>query len=90
MHSLADIFRKFEAEGTVFGCINKDDFRGIKHVVPPPQIVEKFEKATCPLDASIENNFVQVKSLVAIRDTLLPQLLSGKIRINEPVKLIAG
>lgn len=88
MRSISGTFENFEAEGTVFGCINKDDFRRIKHVIPPPRLVREFETMAFPLDQSVENNTLQSASLAAIRDALLPKLLSGEICVKDFEKIV--
>ena len=83
MRSLVDIFGNFEAEGTIFGCINKDDFYRIEFKAPPPQLVLYFEKAAFPIDQTIENHIIQSRTLAALRDALLPKLISGELRIKD-------
>jgi type I restriction enzyme S subunit len=83
MHSLRDTFADFEAEGTVFGCINKDDFQGIKCITPPAELVKKYEQTAFPLDEAIRNNDLSSHTLAATRDALLPKLLVGEIRVKD-------
>jgi type I restriction enzyme S subunit len=71
MHSLSDLFLEFEVGGTVFGCINKNDFQGIKHIVPQKRLIEEFEERISPIDKKIENNTIQSRTLTALRDALL-------------------
>jgi type I restriction enzyme, S subunit len=47
--------------------------------VPPPQIAERFDELTEPLMTKIKANADQSRSLAALRDTLLPKLLSGAL-----------
>ena len=56
MQSLEENFKQFEAEGTVFGSINKNDFENLKIEIPPSSIVKKFEDICYPIDQMIENN----------------------------------
>jgi len=81
-------FARYEAEGTVFGSINKKDFNFLSCTVPPPELVLKCEALLYSLDQRIENQEQESNTLASIRDTLLPKLLSGKIRIKEPEKLV--
>ena len=81
MKALHRGFSLFESEGTVFGCINKQGFSSLKIVIPPDELVAKFESLVAPMDQGIENNINQNKSLTDIRDMLLPKLLSGEIRV---------
>jgi type I restriction enzyme S subunit len=84
MRSLEPDFARFEADGTVFGSINKADFHAIKRAAPPSEVVEAFEKLLFPIDQRIENNENESRTLAALRDALLPKLLSGELRL--PVK----
>jgi len=81
IRSLTDVFSDFEAEGTVFGCINKEDFHRIKVVVPPKQLVLEFEKTAFPADQTIECQVLESQTLATTRDALLPKLISGEMDI---------
>jgi type I restriction enzyme S subunit len=86
MKSLRDKFEEFEAEGTVFGSISKDGFASLCCVAPSTAVVEKFEKLVFPLDQAIENIENQSETLGTVRDTLLPKLISGEIRVKDVEK----
>jgi len=79
MLKLKDYFNVFESEGTVFGSISKKDFKGLEVVIPPHEFVQAYEDHTGVLDKKIENNSEQINTLIIIRDTLLPKLMSGEI-----------
>ena len=83
MRFLREDFSRYEAEGTVFGSINKTDFQTLSQLRPCNKIIEAFESFIYPLDQSIENNENQSRTLTQIRDTLLPKLLSGEIRVDD-------
>jgi type I restriction enzyme S subunit len=50
--------------------------------VPPETAARRFGELVKPLMKTIRSNDNQSRTLAAIRDTLLPKLLSGEIRIN--------
>ena len=83
MQFLREDFALYEAEGTVFGAINKTGFQTLSQLRPSDGIIEAFEHLVYPLDQSIENNENQSRTLSQIRDALLPKLLSGEIRTKE-------
>ncbi len=83
MHMLKEDFDRFEAEGTVFGSINKADFQTLKVKIPPPERVVEFEEICYPIDQQIENNEKQSRTLAALRDALLPRLMSGEVRVKD-------
>jgi type I restriction enzyme S subunit len=82
MRGLRQVFDKFEGEGTVFGSISKNDFHAIERPVPPSELIEAFERLANPFDGRIAANIVESESLAALRDTLLPKLISGELRVT--------
>lgn len=82
MKSLEEDFKRFEAEGTVFGSINKTDFQNLEILIPTSEQVEKFEEFCYPIDQMIENNEKQSRTLAALRDALLPRLMRGEVRVR--------
>ena len=82
MSNLYPDFAQFEAEGTVFGSINKDSFEKLRFVIPPDEIVAAYERQAGPLDEQIRNLEEQSRTLATLRDTLLPKLLSGELSSN--------
>jgi type I restriction enzyme S subunit len=89
MGSLEEVFARFEAEGTVFGSIGKKDFHAIRCTIPAREAVQVFDRIASPLDDRIENAERESRTLAAIRDTLLPKLLSGELRVGDAER-IAG
>lgn len=83
MHFLQEDFFKFEAEGTVFGSINKIDFQNLKVVIPSAEVIRAYENICFPLDQQIENNEQQSRTLAALRNALLPRLMNGEIRVKD-------
>jgi type I restriction enzyme S subunit len=83
VRSLKSVFESFEAEGTVFGAITKDAFLSIKCVVPPTELVQRFEQLCRPIDEKIERAERESRTLAALRDALLPKLISGELRVKD-------
>jgi len=82
MMSLMNEIKQFNNSGTVFGSINKTDFQEMNIVIPPTELVIKFQKEVKPLDDKVIQNTFQIKTLENMRDTLLPKLMSGEVRIS--------
>ncbi|MFW2566127.1 restriction endonuclease subunit S [Aliarcobacter butzleri] len=82
MHSLMEEIKQFNETGTVFGSIGKSDFEAIEIAKPPFEYVAKFQNEVKSIDDKIILNCEQIKSLENLRDTLLPKLLSGEVRVN--------
>ena len=85
MKNLETHFKNFDTEGTIFGSINKKDFEALPVVVPSEGVLFAFDEISKALDGSIEINEQKIRALVEIRDTLLPRLISGQLRL--PVKI---
>lgn len=82
MASLYPDFARYEAEGTVFGSINKQNFENLRFVSPTPSVIGKYEQHAASFDGQIRVLEQQSRALTALRDTLLPKLLSGELRVE--------
>jgi len=74
--------RKFNDEGTVFGSIGKTDFQQMEIVLPPEDLISKFENESKPLNDKVIENCDQIKLLETMRYILLPKLMSGDVRVE--------
>lgn len=72
----------FNGEGTVFGSINRDSLNSMPIIVPDKEAMDRFEEIVAPMDAMIRNNYEEICRLQAIRDSLLPQLMSGEVDVS--------
>lgn len=79
--ALGPQLQRFNGEGSVFGAINRKDLQALRFVEPPAALVAKFEELTGPMNQQIRTLHVQSLSLVSLRDSLLPRLISGEIEI---------
>ena len=75
--------QQYEHTGTVFGAINKKQFKALKTVEPKLAAVELFETFVLPLDERIRLNVSESRTLSGLRDTLLPKLISGELRVPD-------
>jgi type I restriction enzyme S subunit len=73
----------FNGEGTVFGSINKDSLNDMKIIIPIDKSIQDFETVCVSIDKQIFNNEMESRTLAAIRDALLPKLMSGDIDVGE-------
>ncbi|MCO5382142.1 MAG: restriction endonuclease subunit S [Methanosarcina barkeri] len=84
-YSLMDLrrnFNNFDSEGIVFGSINQKDLKALKVLRPSSSIVEVFTHVVGVIDQQILNFDIQNRTLSQLRDSLLPKLMSGKIRVG--------
>jgi len=73
---------KSRVHGAVFDTITQSTFKNIMVALPDNEVVTKYEERVTPILERILNNVFQVQSLSKTRDTLLPKLMSGQVRIN--------
>lgn len=78
----SDLWDRFNSEGTVFGCLNKAEFQKVDLVIPSDAVLKQFDSVIKPIEAMIQKNETENRLLVGIRDSLMPKLMSGKIRIT--------
>ncbi len=72
-------------QGTIFNSLNVKGIRRILILVPSTDILDKFETICRHLRERVERNNFENSSLKDIRDSLLPKLMSGKIRVGVEV-----
>jgi len=71
------------ATGTTFAEISKQNFRPIRVVLPTKNLMQAFTSKVEPLYDQIAANLRQSQTLASLRDTLLPKLLSGELRVEN-------
>ena len=72
--------------GTKMPRTNWSDMKAYKIVLPPKNIAEHFNKIVQGMVEAIQSNIIQSHTHISIRDTLLPKLLSGELRVKEADK----
>ncbi|MBW4934463.1 restriction endonuclease subunit S [Marinobacter sp. F4206] len=74
---------KGRASGTTFAEISKKNFKVIPIAVPPHELINAYTKLAKSVYENIEILVRKTGSLADLRDTLLPQLLSGARLIDQ-------
>ena len=88
VRALREHFERFEADGTVFGAIGRADFERLPFVSPSAALIAAFEESAGPLDTKVELSARESDTLAALRDALLPKLVSGELRIRDVERII--
>lgn len=70
------------ASGTTFPEINKGNFRPLPVVLPPPNVVAAFREIADPLFDLLVACVTETSALAALRDYLLPRLISRSVRVE--------
>jgi type I restriction enzyme S subunit len=76
------------SNGAKMPRIGWNDLANYPVALPSESIVEAFDGIVRPLISRIHANIDASRSLVSLRDTLLPRLISGKLRLPEAESLI--
>ena len=62
---------------------NKTDFKNTSVLIPPKDILTRFHETVAPMFETISQRQTETSRLVDLRDTLLSQLMSGKIDVSN-------
>jgi type I restriction enzyme S subunit len=90
LRAAESIWEPFQQEGTVFGAINKSDLAKAKVPWPEAGQLPQLEATLAVIDDKIRSQSVEIIRLEELRDTLLPELLSGRICVPETCKPVDG
>jgi type I restriction enzyme, S subunit len=63
--------------------ISKANFRPIRVVTPLCEVFEAFECEAKPLYKMMVSKERESRTLISLRDTLLPKLISGELRVQR-------
>jgi type I restriction enzyme S subunit len=79
---------KSRSNGSTFMEISKKAFRPIPALVPPVELLNNFLDVANPIFARLAENEKQAQTLATLRDTLLPRLISGQLRLPDAEALL--
>jgi type I restriction enzyme, S subunit len=89
-HALSAISKLVNsAHGSVFDTITTNTFRSTNVLLPHFETVDAFENQVQPYFEKLLSNLKATAALSNLRDTLLPKLLSGQLRITDVEKQLA-
>ena len=80
-HSVEEL--QAAAYGSVFYTITTNTFKEHKITVPTAAEIQSFEESIRPYFEKMLSNCTQIRSLTRLRDTLLPKLMSGEVRVEN-------
>lgn len=76
-------YENLGSTSSIATAVNSKTIKGMKLIVPPTDIIESFSNNTRPLFEQIRSLQQESRRLAELRDTLLPKLMSGEIKVNE-------
>ncbi len=74
---------KQRTHGSVFDTITRNTLAGVLTVYPKKRAISAFEILLAPVMERIRENLKQAQTLATLRNTLLPRLISGQLRLPE-------
>lgn len=78
------------AHGSVFDTITQETLAGVSLASPPTALINAFESRVEPAMERIRANLLCSRTLATLRDTLLPKLISGQLRIEDDAYFLEG
>lgn len=76
------------ANGSTFQEISKSNFRPLRVVVPSDPVLTSFTRLAVSLYRQLAENERESRSLAQLRDTLLPKLISGEVRVPDAEQIL--
>jgi type I restriction enzyme S subunit len=83
MRNMTDDLLARASGGTATDNLNTGDFSRIEISKPPENDIQKFDDLVRARFDKIYANQIQIRTLSRLRDTLLPKLISGEVRVKE-------
>ena len=87
VESLYMLFKQTPVKAIVTGAvqpkISQANLRSIQVVIPPEKLLMEYNYRVEPLFTLLRSNEEENKSLAALRDSLLPKLMSGEIDVSS-------
>ncbi|MFF1735704.1 restriction endonuclease subunit S [Streptomyces sp. NPDC058247] len=74
--------------GSTFLELSRKNFKDLKVRLPGADEIEKFARVAAPLHGRAVHAAEENHLLVETRDTLLPQLMSGRLRVKDAEKIV--
>lgn len=82
-HHLPDFQQTAASKATTMGHIQRKHLTEAKVIVPPAEVLQQAGAFIAPLLDRWLSNAEQAQTLTHLRDTLLPRLISGQLRLPE-------
>ncbi|WP_253652355.1 MULTISPECIES: restriction endonuclease subunit S [Vibrio] len=80
-------FESLGSTSSIAKAVNSKIIKALPVIVPSKEILDNFDTLVKPLFDKIKSNQMENQNLEALRDTLLPKLLSGEIELGQAQEL---
>jgi type I restriction enzyme S subunit len=81
-HHLGDFKVIAESKSTTMGHIQREHLKQAMISIPPKQLFNQYNDSIAPMIDKLIYNNKQIRTLTQTRDTLLPKLISGEVRVK--------
>ena len=76
-------YQTMGSTSSIATAVNSKIIKGMPFVVPTNDELEEFHGFAAPMFAKIKANQIETNNLTALRDTLLPKLMSGELDVSD-------
>jgi type I restriction enzyme S subunit len=91
IHQHLDDFRHIAAgKATTMGHIQRHHLSAAKVMIPPDALLDRMDEIISPTVESAWKRRIQSRTLAALRDALLPKLISGELSVKDAEKIVGG
>lgn len=80
-YHLSNFIRIAQDKAVTMGHIKRGDLDAAKVIIPSAESLNELDKVMSPMLQSIISNRIENNNLSTLRDTLLPKLMSGEIKV---------
>jgi len=89
VHAHLEEFRHVAAgKATTMGHIQRHHLSEAKLAVPPSPLLEVMDRCVSPIFEASWKRHLESRALAALRDALLPKLISGELRVKEAERFL--
>jgi type I restriction enzyme S subunit len=88
LRNLGDEIIAHGSGGSVYLNLSKSRFSALSVLIPPVALMNRYQQTVEPVFESMLMREKESQTLAELRDTLLPKLISGQLRVPDAQKLI--
>lgn len=75
-------FKSFNA-GSAVPTLNRNHVHGLPYLIPTGECIQVYESVAMPMHERAKQNELHAQTLSTLRETLLPRLISGQLRLPK-------
>jgi type I restriction enzyme S subunit len=76
------------ADGSAYPAVLPERFADAEFSIPPKEVLAKFETIASPMLDQIAHNEKESRTLASLRDSLLPKLMRGEVRVKDVERML--